>query len=396
MTETPRHDGVNTQNLRDFRSLRRSTTDRRIAGVAGGLGRHLDIDPTVIRVLLVVLVFFGGAGLVLYGAAWLLVPEDGQEHGVVTTTPSTRNALLIGAAAVAALLLVGGSWGRFGFPWPLAVFGVVVFLVLVNRPGRGAGSVVPEPARATTPVPSGDGTVMEPSADAPTGTVPPPPPAGPGWVPPQPPVPPAPPRRHGPLLFGFTLALVALALGVLGLFDASGARVVPGAYPALALAVVGVMLVVGAWVGRAGGLVLLGLVAALLLAVSSVSTSWHDVVNGDRHLDATPVSAAAVRSSYGIPAGQVTLDLRRVRDPKALDGRTIDVHAQAGELLVLLPANLGADVKADVAGPGDVSIDGRSSGGIGTHVDQILSDGGDVALVTLNLDLAVGHIEVRQ
>ena len=45
---------------------------------AGGLARHLDIDPIIVRVALVVLVFFGGSGLLLYGAMWLLVPEEGH------------------------------------------------------------------------------------------------------------------------------------------------------------------------------------------------------------------------------------------------------------------------------------------------------------------------------
>ena len=48
-----------------------------MAGVAGGLARHLDIDPIIVRVALVVLVFFGGSGLLLYAAGWLLVPEEG-------------------------------------------------------------------------------------------------------------------------------------------------------------------------------------------------------------------------------------------------------------------------------------------------------------------------------
>ena len=71
--------GLDRDALRDFERLRRSTTDRKIAGVAGGLGRHLNIDPTILRVLFVVLVFFGGAGLLLYGAAWLVVPEEGSD-----------------------------------------------------------------------------------------------------------------------------------------------------------------------------------------------------------------------------------------------------------------------------------------------------------------------------
>ena len=66
--------------IRDLGRLRRSPHDRKVAGVAGGLARHLDIDPIILRVAFVVLVFFGGAGLILYGACWLLVPEDGTDE----------------------------------------------------------------------------------------------------------------------------------------------------------------------------------------------------------------------------------------------------------------------------------------------------------------------------
>ena len=61
--------------MRDVNRLRRSTTDRYIAGVAGGLGRHFDIDPTVIRVLLAVLTFFGGAGILVYGVDLAVRPR---------------------------------------------------------------------------------------------------------------------------------------------------------------------------------------------------------------------------------------------------------------------------------------------------------------------------------
>ena len=72
--------GVDRQHLRSYEQLRRSVTDRKVAGVAGGLGRHLNIDPTILRVLFVVLCFFGGAGFVAYGVAWLLVPEEGRRE----------------------------------------------------------------------------------------------------------------------------------------------------------------------------------------------------------------------------------------------------------------------------------------------------------------------------
>src|SRR6476661_1969121 len=113
--------GVDRQHLRSYEQLRRSVTDRKIAGVAGGLGRHLNIDPTILRVLFVVLCFFGGAGFVAYGAAWLLVPEDGQEQGKLSMSPGTRNGLLIGVGVLSALLVLGDSWHGIGFPWPLLI-----------------------------------------------------------------------------------------------------------------------------------------------------------------------------------------------------------------------------------------------------------------------------------
>ena len=60
-------------DIRDLGALRRTTgQDKKLAGVAGGLARHLDVDPLLLRVALVVLVFFGGAGVIVYLACWLL------------------------------------------------------------------------------------------------------------------------------------------------------------------------------------------------------------------------------------------------------------------------------------------------------------------------------------
>ncbi len=57
--------------------LTRSRTDRMVGGVCGGAGRHLDVDPTLLRLGLVLLTVFGaGVGAVLYLAAWILVPQE--------------------------------------------------------------------------------------------------------------------------------------------------------------------------------------------------------------------------------------------------------------------------------------------------------------------------------
>jgi len=51
------------------------SADRKICGVCGGIGEYLGIDPTVIRLLWVVFTFMGGAGLLAYIVAAIIVPE---------------------------------------------------------------------------------------------------------------------------------------------------------------------------------------------------------------------------------------------------------------------------------------------------------------------------------
>jgi len=58
------------------RRLYRSRTDRKLAGVCGGLAQYFNTDATLIRVLFVVLALLGGPGLVIYLLMWILVPEE--------------------------------------------------------------------------------------------------------------------------------------------------------------------------------------------------------------------------------------------------------------------------------------------------------------------------------
>ena len=60
----------------EYRKLYRSRKDRMISGVCGGLGEFFGIDPTLIRVIFVLLVIFGGSGLVIYLIMLLVVPEE--------------------------------------------------------------------------------------------------------------------------------------------------------------------------------------------------------------------------------------------------------------------------------------------------------------------------------
>ena len=56
--------------------LTRSSTDKKIGGVAGGLARHLGVDPVLVRVGFAVSVLFSGAGLIAYLVMLALVPSD--------------------------------------------------------------------------------------------------------------------------------------------------------------------------------------------------------------------------------------------------------------------------------------------------------------------------------
>jgi phage shock protein C len=56
--------------------LVRSRNDRMIAGVAGGLAATLNIDPLLVRIVLLALAFLNGFGFMLYLALWLLVPNE--------------------------------------------------------------------------------------------------------------------------------------------------------------------------------------------------------------------------------------------------------------------------------------------------------------------------------
>lgn len=62
--------------------LTRPVEDRMIAGVCAGFARYLDVDVTILRIVLAVLTAVGGAGVPLYIAGWLLIPEEGHELSI--------------------------------------------------------------------------------------------------------------------------------------------------------------------------------------------------------------------------------------------------------------------------------------------------------------------------
>ena len=58
------------------RKLYRSKSNRQVAGVCGGLAEYFNLDPTLIRVLFIILAVLGGSGVIIYLAMWIIVPQQ--------------------------------------------------------------------------------------------------------------------------------------------------------------------------------------------------------------------------------------------------------------------------------------------------------------------------------
>jgi len=132
----------------EVRRLERSSSDRMLIGVCGGLGRYFDLNPTVFRVGFVVLTLLGGAGVLVYLAAALVMPGEGKERSLAEQVLAERKERpwpLIGLAIVGVALIVLVSRATLrpaaGAGW---IFALVVGLAIlwVSRSGRWGGRLL--------------------------------------------------------------------------------------------------------------------------------------------------------------------------------------------------------------------------------------------------------------
>jgi phage shock protein PspC (stress-responsive transcriptional regulator)/predicted membrane protein len=122
-----------------------------IAGVAGGIGEYFGIDPVLVRIGFVALALLGGAGLIVYPVAWLLVPDaDGRQRGVREIL--RLGALLAGAVLVTvglflAAAVAAGFGGGTAVAIAILVAGVALFVAAFGG-GRLRWLIVPAFAAA--------------------------------------------------------------------------------------------------------------------------------------------------------------------------------------------------------------------------------------------------------
>jgi len=373
--------------VRDLGRLRRVANGRRVAGVAGGIGRHLDIDPVLVRVGFVVLTFFGGVGLLLYVALWLLVPEEGKDWATIRLDRRSRTVALAAIGVLALLLLVSHGWWGDPGPFFLLVVLLAVIVLATQLPGRDRRTGPPTDQANSSTQPQAP-QYSTPGQPTPTATYPATPP--PSYVVPEQPRP-VNPRKKGPVLFWFAMATTAVALGVLAVIDLAGASVAPSAYPATVLGLSSAFLLLGSFWGRAGGLILVGLMAA----AATVGTTFAD--HWDPHREVVrPATAATVQSDYHLDVGELVVDLTGVSDPEALAGRTIHVTGGTGHLDIRVPRGISVVTESHVTGIGGINAFGRDAGGIDTSLTASHQPRATVLPpLTIDADLHVGGIDIH-
>jgi phage shock protein PspC (stress-responsive transcriptional regulator) len=321
------------------RRLYRSRTDRMLGGVCGGLAAYLRVDPVIVRIATVALVFAGGAGVFMYLAALLLVPNEG-EGGAVPEGPR-RGAAIVGAVllvvAIGVLLPFHGWWGGGWWIVPLGLIGLAGLLVW----RLASGERYPDDARSIL-------------------------------------------RAIGlgvALLFG----CAALALAAAWAAAAGGGEVV-----AVIVIAAGIALVAGAFLGRGARWLILPALA-IALPAGVVQAAGIDVHGGVGERTYRPTSVRDVRDSYRVGVGRLVVDLRGADLTPGDHHIRLETGVGAAELIV--PRDVCV-ASTGHAGIGGVWVFGRNNGGVDVDWDDQRQAPPGTPRVVLDGDVGIGAVLV--
>jgi phage shock protein PspC (stress-responsive transcriptional regulator) len=373
------------------------TPDGKIAGVAAGIGHYLGIDPTIVRIAFLGLLFVGGLGALLYVICWIAMPRgEIGEAGDARRTDGLDPWAVVGVAGlvVGAGLLLGwhglGDGGRVVVAVALIAGGVA----LVSRSRGTSGGRGDAHGQPVSPPPAPPPAT--PSTDAPTeerGASPPPADEAPTAVTPtahrdEPEAAGAASGRRG-LMTGAVVSVLAIVVAVIvaaGLADWT--TVTTSNALAIALVVIGAGLVVASVAGRAPWLFAIGFVlTAALVTAAAVEPLVEDGVGERTH---HPLLAAEIPKEIRYGIGTLVVDLT---DVELTGVTTLDVSLGIGEARLIVPRDVALDVQADV-GVGALFVDGAEKDGIDRRIELHRSGTGDDRLVVdLHVGIGEGRIE---
>jgi phage shock protein C len=119
------------------RPVRRSRSERVIAGVCGGVGRYLGVDPVLLRIAFIILALANGLGVIAYVVCWVAIPEERGDEPSVPAPQGRRETgrLVLGGSLVVlglVLLLDRLAPDLDELFWPVAVVAVGVAVMLVG------------------------------------------------------------------------------------------------------------------------------------------------------------------------------------------------------------------------------------------------------------------------
>ncbi|KIQ19704.1 PspC domain-containing protein [Rhodococcus sp. MEB064] len=388
------------------------------AGVAAGIGHRYRVDPVLVRVAFVVSTLFGGSGIVLYLAAWLVLPRRGDTVspaesllGRGRTSDSHTSAVVLTVALVIAAVSVGPLGMGSGLVSTLAMLGGLYFLYRrtpdAPSPVDLAGPTAdPAPWTAFSTLPDRyESTAAPVSLSKDEGTAPVHPNSPPEWDPlgvapfawdlPEPgkPFVPAVRPTNTSHLTSTVIGLAIIASAVTVAVGAiTGSTVVTAPrVGAVALAVVGAGLLIGAFTRRGYGLLVVAApLAGFVLVSSLVDMSDIDVsgMNSPNmgNVDVRPTTMAALQPTYESGVGNFSLDLTGLT---LTEDRSVSVDKAVGNTEIIVPPTMNVIVTCDSAlGNTDCMGDGTSVDG-GT-------DGPDGPVLTIDANTAMGNLEVHR
>src|SRR5689334_913750 len=272
------------------RRLTRTSSDKLIGGVAGGLGRYFGVDPILFRIAFVVLTFAGGVGILAYIGLLAFVPADDDSRPF----GQRRDANMIGAVllGIVVLLILGPPFFFVG-PALIPIAIVIGIGLLLWRASGGSVPAGGDPGRLIA-------------------------------------------RGVIALLIG--IAAVGAFAGVFILAALGG-----GTTLAILAILAGVALVVAGLAGGARWLIAPALVLVLPLAIVSAADVRVDGGVGQRHY--RPASVEELRSDYQLGAGELIVDARDVDLPAGTTDMNVDVGIGHAVIRVPQDACVSSDVK---------------------------------------------------